>query len=117
MSFLIRRADSLAKIAENYRKLEGVCIKYGLTPKSGDLYTTESWPVPVDKDGEDFQFWPARHDAILLTKQGTFPEHVGAVKVHSTGFYGHVVNGGGNHDLNAQELGWMLEKAGLTPAE
>lgn len=115
MSFLTKRADGLAKLAENHRKLEGVCIKFGLTPKSGDLYTLESWPIPVDEAGEDFQYWPhSREDAILLTLPGKFPEHVAAVKVHADGFYGHVLGAGGNHDLNAQELGWLLEK--VTPA-
>lgn len=114
MSFLTKRADSHAMLAENHRKLEALCVKFGLVPKSGDLYTEESWPEPVDKDGKTLEYWPTHTGSVLLTKPHTFPEHVAALRVCKDGFYGSVIGGGSGHDLNAQELGWMLEK--VTPA-
>lgn len=114
-TFLTYRADGLAKIAENYRKLEGLCIKFGLVPVSGDLMTEMSWPQPVDNNGRDLPYWPATHEnSVLLTKPGTFPEHIAAVRVTTNGFYGAVIGVAGGDNLNAQELGWQLEK--VTPA-
>lgn len=112
MSFLTNRADGLMKRAEAYRKLDGLCRKFGLVPKSGDLHSDESWPVPDQAD-----YWPERHDSVLLTKPDLFPQHVAAVRVCSDGYYyGHVIGVGGNHDLCIGELEGLLQRAGMTPA-
>ncbi len=113
MSFLSYRADALLKKAEALRQLDGLCVKYGLVPKSGDLYTEESWPNP-----DNVAYWPDNHvGAVLLTKPGTFPEHVAAVYVNGPYYYGGTTNGSGNHDMSIDELEHNLQRMGLTPAE
>jgi hypothetical protein len=113
-TFLTKRADGHAKIAENYRQLEGICIKFGLVPKSGDLFTDESWPIPVNEDDRPLEYWPQeRAGSVLLTKPGMFPEYVAAVRVNADGYHGHVIGAGGNHNLYANDLKYLLEWAGF----
>jgi hypothetical protein len=113
-TFLTKRADGHAKIAENYRQLEGICIKFGLVPKSGDLFTDESWPIPVNEDDRPLEYWPQeRAGSVLLTKPGMFPEYVAAVRVNADGYHGHVIGAGGNHNLYANDLKYLLERAGF----
>jgi len=102
MSILTTKANLLANLAEMYRQIEGICLKYDLYPE----ITIEEFPV--------FQgnYW----SVLLYAKNEIQNFLVVGLQVNSDSISGQIPNGEKFQEIDSQSLDMLLQAKGLTPA-
>ena len=110
--YLHLRAESFAKVAENYRCLFRMCEEFCINPVSGDLLSASHYATLVAKLPRPGR--PSEHgNTILLLygEEGDTPQAVvGVLRVTNDGYFVSTI-AGGNNDMTAGELHGTLDRA------